>query len=296
VIPFLGEISALSAAMLWSCSSFVFTEATIRIGTIQLNISRMILASILLLLTLYIFSIHFEISNYQLIWLSVSGFIGLVIGDSFLFKSFQIIGPRISMLLMSFNPAIAAIFAYVIIGERLSIFAILGMMITLTGISIVILEKNRNQGKFKITTFGIASGFIAAFGQGFGLVLAKMAYNDGDVHTLVATFVRISSAVIIMLPISLVFRKYKNPFKLFWNDRKSLLLVFIGSIIGPYLGITLSFLAIAYTKVGIASTMMSTMPVIMLPLSKLIYKENLTIKAIAGAFIAVTGVAVLFLA
>ncbi len=177
----------------------------------------------------------------------------------------------------------------------LGLFSILGILTTLIGISIVILDKNNNNAKFKITFYGLLAGLLAAFGQGLGLVLAKLAYNDKEVHTLIATFIRITAAIIIMLPISVALKKYKNPFKLFYNDKKSLLLVFIGSIIGPYLGITLSFLAVIHTKVGIASTLMSTMPLIMLPLSKIIYKEKLSGKAIFGAFIAVLGVAILFL-
>jgi drug/metabolite transporter (DMT)-like permease len=292
---YIGELSALSAALLWSFSSFVFTEATFRIGTIQLNISRMILASLLLLITFPIFGIKFELSNYQILFLSLSGFVGLVIGDSFLFKAFNLIGPRMAMLLMSFNPAIAAITAYFVLNEVLGMWAIIGMIVTLTGITIVVMEKHNTKNKFKITKFGIVCGLLAAFGQGVGLVLAKMAYIDGDVHSLVATFVRITAAVIIMLPFAIIFKKYANPFKLFWNDRKSFGLVALGSVIGPYLGITVSFIAIIYTQIGIASTLMATIPIIMLPLSKIFYKEQLSWKSIIGAFIAVGGVAMLFL-
>ncbi|ROL61593.1 DMT family transporter [Bacteroidetes/Chlorobi group bacterium ChocPot_Mid] len=292
---FIGELSALAAALLWSCSSFVFTAATFRIGTIQLNISRMIIASLLLVITLMILGIRFEISEEQLIYLSLSGFVGLVIGDSFLFKAFNLVGPRISLLLLSFNPAFAAIFAFFLLGEVLSFFAIIGMIITLLGITIVVLEKHSNESKFKVTKFGIFCGFMSAIGQGVGLVLAKMAFQNGDIHYLVATFIRIASAVVIMLPFALLFKKYSNPFKVFSEDKKALGLVSLGAVIGPYLGITLSFIAIIYTHVGIASTLMSTMPIIMLPMSKIIYKEKLSIKAVVGAFIAVTGVAILFL-
>ncbi|MFH1050227.1 MAG: DMT family transporter [bacterium] len=294
---FIGELSALTAALLWSTSSFVFTAATFRIGTIQLNISRMIIAALLLLITFLIFNINFELTLSQLAYLSLSGFVGLVIGDSFLFKAFNLIGPRISLLLLSFNPAFAAIFAFIMLGEVLSFYAIAGMAVTLLGITLVVLDKPKmGNGRFRITKFGILCGFLAAIGQGVGLVLAKMAYSSGEVHSLVATFVRIAAAVIIMLPFAILLKKYKNPFKLFAKDRKSLGLVALGAVIGPYLGITLSFIAIIYTQVGIASTLMSTMPIIMLPMTKIIYKEKLSMNAIIGAFIAVTGVAILFLA
>jgi drug/metabolite transporter (DMT)-like permease len=292
----IGEMAALGAAFLWSTSSFVFTSASLRIGTIQLNISRMVLAAILLMITIWIFDIEYAITSNQVIYLSISGFIGLVIGDTSLFKAFKEIGPRISMLLMSFNPAIAALGAYFLIGETLSLWAVVGIAITLTGIFIVILERpGRVEKKFPITKAGVFFGFIAAAGQGTGLVFAKMAYQEGDVHSLVATLVRIAASVLTMLPMAMILRRYTNPFKVFRKDPKSLGLVAAGSILGPYLGITASFLAIVYTKVGIASTLMATVPIIMLPLSRYIYKETLNWRSVAGAFFAVIGVAILFL-
>jgi drug/metabolite transporter (DMT)-like permease len=39
---------------------------------------------------------------------------------------------------------------------------------------------------------------------------------------------------------------------------------------------------------------MSTMPIIMLPYVRYVYKEHLSWRAIAGAFIAVAGVTILF--
>jgi len=295
-MPFIGELSALAAALLWSFSSFLFTTASIRIGSIQLNISRMILAALLLLITILAFNIDYDITFQQFYLLSISGFIGLVIGDTFLFKSFKEIGPRVSMLIMSSNPAIAAIMAYFVLSEVLSLWSILGIAITISGISLVILDKRaRAENKFPITKMGVIYGLLGAAGQGIGLVFAKMAFVEGDVHSLVATFVRIAAAVIIMLPIAIIFKKYDNPFKLFANDKKALGMVALGSIIGPYLGITFSFLAIIYVQIGIASTIMATTPIIMLPLSWIIYKERLTARAIIGAIIAVFGVSLLFL-
>jgi drug/metabolite transporter (DMT)-like permease len=295
-MPFIGELSALAAALLWSFSSFLFTTASIRIGSIQLNISRMILAAILLVITILIFNIPYDINFKQFYLLSISGFIGLVIGDTFLFKSFKEIGPRVSMLIMSSNPAIAAILAYIILGEVLSLWSIFGIAITISGISLVILDKRAQaENKFPITRIGVFYGLMGAAGQGIGLVFAKMAFIEGDVHSLVATFVRIAAAVVIMLPAALAFKKYDNPFKLFARDKKALGMVALGSIIGPYLGITFSFLAIIYVQIGIASTIMATTPIIMLPLSWLFYKEKLTFRAVIGAIIAVFGVSILFL-
>lgn len=293
---YLGEIAALATAGFWSTSSFLFTAASLRIGTIQLNIDRMVLAGFFILVTMTIADITFALNTEQFLYLTLSGFLGLTLGDTFLFAAFKQIGPRIGILIMSFNPAIATILAWSFLGEDLGMLNVLGISITLSGIALVVLEKPKvDKSKFPITKLGIFYAFMAATGQATGLIFAKQAYNIADIHFMTATFYRIITSIITLLPIGLLMKKYLNPVNLYKNDTRSLKMVSLASIIGPYLGITLSFLAVTNTKVGIASTLMSTMPIIMLPLTYFIYKEKLSAKSVIGAFIAVSGVSLLFL-
>ncbi len=76
----------------------------------------MILASVFLISTIVIMGYSFDLSNSQFTNLVVSGIIGLVIGDSFLFKSYQMIGARISMLLMAISPALSTLLAFIFLG------------------------------------------------------------------------------------------------------------------------------------------------------------------------------------
>lgn len=292
---FLGEASALTCAVLWSFSSFVFTEAAIRIGSLQLNLYRSFLATVFLVITIFMFGLDYQISFEQFIYLGTSGIIGLIIGDTFLFAAFKKIGPRISMLVMSMSPAMSALLAYIVIGEVLSFLGIFGIVVTLAGICIVVMQKPDSNSRFKISKIGVFYSFLAALGQAVGLIFAKLAFDDGEIHSIVATFYRLSVSTVAMLPVMMILKQLRNPITFFMNDKKSLKLVAIGSIIGPYLGITLSILAIVHTKIGIASTLMATVPIIMLPLSRIFHSEKLRISSIIGAFIAVVGCAMLFL-
>lgn len=293
---FIGEIASLLTAVLWSGSSIVFTEATKLIGSIQLNINRLMLAAILLAITIPIAGIPIAIGVTPFLLLVVSGFVGLVFGDGFLFKAFQIIGARVSMLIMAVAPGLTAIFGYFFLGEILSIWGIVGMLVTLIGISIVVLERKEKKIKFRdLNKIGMLYGFLGALGQALGLIFAKSAFNHAEIHPMYATFLRIISAIVILLPIMFLFKKYKNPFQVYAGKKNALLYTLSGSILGPYLGITLSLVAIAYTKIGIAATLMSTVPVLMLPLLKIIYKEKIPLSGFIGAVIAVAGVAILFL-
>jgi drug/metabolite transporter (DMT)-like permease len=291
-----GELIALFTAFLWSGTSIAFTEASRRIGSLQLNVTRMILASVILFFIITIAGFSVDINNGQLYFLIASGFAGLVFGDSFLFKAFQTIGARLGTLLMALVPAFSTILAFIFLNENLSLIIFTGMVITISGIIIVILDRGVNsKAVFQFSKTGLLYGVFGALGQASGLILAKFAFQMGEVNGFVAAFIRLVAAVIIIFPLVILFKRFKNPLTIFKNDLTALRATLTGTILGPVLGISSSLIAISYAKIGIASTLMSTMPIIMLPIVKFYYQETLSWRAIAGAFIAVAGVAILLL-
>ncbi len=293
---FAGELASLLVAVLWTGTSISFSEASIRVGSVHVNITRMLFAWSYLFLTLIIAGISISLSASQIMYLAISGFIGLVFGDTFLFMAYQHIGARLGMLIMSLAPAISALFAYIFLDEKLSLISLTGIAITIAGIAVVVLQREEKPtSKYKISRIGIFYAFLGAVGQGVGLIFAKMAFNIGDINGFVATFYRISVAICIFYPIYVYSTRMPNPFKGFKGNKKALTFTFIGSIIGPYLGITFSMIAISYTKVGIASTIMASVPILMLPFAKYYYKERLSWKSIFGAVLAVGGIALLFI-
>ncbi len=293
---YIGELSAIITAFCWSGSSFAFTTAAQRLGSLQLNINRLMLAIIFLSLTIVIAGISFNISSSQILYLAISGAIGFVFGDSFLFKAYQHIGARLGMLLMSLSPFMSAILAYIFLKENLSIWGIIGIVITIGGVVLVVVERSEvPTSKYKISNIGIFYGLMAALGQAVGLIFAKLAFNLGEINGFLATLVRITSAVGVLFPIMILTRSYKNPLNIFAKDLKALSSTLTGTLLGPYLGVTFSLLAVEHAKVGIAATLMSTVPIIMLPIAKYVYKEDLNWRSIGGAVIAVAGVAILFL-
>lgn len=295
-MPYIGELAALATAVLWSGTSIAFSEASMRVNTIYVNITRMMLAITCLLITMLIFGISVDLSLKQIIYLSISGFIGLVVGDTFLFKAYQNIGARLGMLIMALAPAIAAILAFIFLGEKLSFLGTLGIIITIAGIAIVVFERQEiPSSKYKIDKTGIFYAFMGAVGQAVGLIFAKFALNEGAINSFAANFMRLFASVIILYPLAAMTKRFSKPIKVFLDDKKAFLFTTIGAILGPFFGITLSIVSITYAKIGIASTLMATSPIIMLPMVRYYYKEKLTWISIIGAFIAVSGVALLFL-
>jgi len=295
-MPFVGELCGLLTAVCWSGSSLAFSAATLRVGPIRLNVTRLIFAAALLFVAVVITGGDIHLTSSQLRNLVISGIIGLVIGDTFLFKSYEIIGARMGMLIMSVAPAISALLAYLFLGEILSWIAALGMAVTLLGIALVVLERRETITGARSRHFqGILFGVLAAVGQGAALVMAKMAFNEGPINGFVATFVRIVSSTMVIWPLAWIAGKYENVYSIYEKDRKALSLTLLGAFLGPFLGITLSLISVANTTVGIAATLMATVPILMLPLVKYIQKDHISWRAIIGATIAVAGVAILFM-
>lgn len=295
-MPFLGELSALLTAFCWASGSLVFAAATRRLGSYQVNITRLILASLFLLVLIALLGLDINLSSSQLVYLGISGFIGLTLGDTFLFKAFEEIGARLSMLMMSLAPTISALLAFFVLKETLSIYGIIGIAVTVSGVSIVVLERGaKSETKILPTTAGIIYALLGAIGQGVGLIFAKLAFMESEINGFVATEVRIIFSLIFLIPIAVLTNRFKNPIQIFKEDRKGTGLIALGAILGPFLGISFSLIAIAHTKIGIAATIMATVPIIMLPMVWIVYKEKLSLRAIGGAFVAVSGVAILFI-
>lgn len=295
-MPYIGEISALITAVLWAGTAIAFTEAGKIVGSYVVNITRLLLATLYLIITILLFNLDYNISWNQIYLLGLSGVIGLVFGDGFLFKSFQYIGARLSMLVMTLAPPMAALLAYIYLGEQLSALGIFGIVITISGISIVIFKRSEQPtDDYKKNNIGYLFAFLGAIGQAVNLIFAKEAFEIGEINGFVATFYRMIPSIPLMYLLGFIYRKKRNSIKILKTEPVALKYIIIGSIIGPYLGITFSLIAVAYTFVGIASTLMSTVPIVMLPIIIFYYKEKLSPISIIGAIIAVIGIAVLFL-
>ncbi len=294
---YLGELAALATSLSFSFGSSVFTVAGRRIGSLVVNRTRLIFAVFFLILTHWVMLgtiIPLDIAPERWLWFSLSGVVGLVLGDIFLFQSFVLVGPRIAMLMMSLAPIFAALQAWAFLGESLTSGQILGILLTLAGIMWVVMDGNKKNGNARDYKRGILLGLGAAIGQASGLVLAKKGFG-GDFSPISANLIRMLSATIVLWLITFFQNQVKSTFKTLSKDKRGVSFVLVGAFLGPFLGVTLSLFAIQRIEVGVASTLTSLPPVFLLPISYFVFKERFGWGSIAGTLIAMTGVALLFL-
>jgi len=297
---YIGELAALATALLFAFTSVFFTLAGRQVGSMVVNRARLLVALGFLLLAHLLFRIPLPLhAGYERwFWLGISGIVGLALGDLFLFQAFIMIGPRLSMLLMALAPVLAALLAWLFLGETLSSTQVLGIFITLAGIAWVIAERrNNDQGdghdrRYYLT--GILFGLGAATGQALGLILAKKGLA-GDFPALSATLIRMVAAAATLWIFTFLQRQATITLQRLNEHRQALGLIVFGAFFGPFLGVTFSLISIQHTAVGIASTLIALTPVFLLPISYFLFKERFGWQAIAGTLLAMVGGALLFL-
>ena len=298
-----GELAALLTAFFWTVTAITFEAASHKIGSMVVNILRLIIGFIFLSVFVFFYRGYLfptDATWHNWLWLSLSGLIGFTFGDLCLFRSFVLIGARVSMLMMALAPPMTAFFAWMVLGEKLSLQSWIGMAVTMNGIALVVLRRTNDNEKggllnilkFSYPLWGLLLAFGGALGQAAGLVLSKIGMQGLD--TFASTQIRVMAGTAGFALIYSFMGKWKDVMR-GMVQVKPMVLLSIGAFFGPFLGVSFSLIAIKYADTGIASTIMAIVPVLIIPASMILYKEKITIKEIAGALLAVGGVAIFFL-
>jgi len=292
-----GEFAALLTAFFWTLTALSFEKATKRVGSIPVNIIRLVIGLVFLSTFTLIkrgMLIPLDASSYNWLWLSISGLIGFTFGDLFLFKSYMIIGSRFSMLIMTLVPPITTLIGFFVLGEKLRLLHFFGMTLTFTGIAMAIFNRKEKgeKLKLKLSGRGIVYAFGGAVGQALGLVLSKLGMGDYDAFA--ATQIRIIAGIAGYVLLISLWSRWGSVIKAFY-DREGIKATTTGAFFGPFLGVSFSLVAVRHTEAGIASTIMALVPVFILIPAILIYKQWVTFGEIAGAVLSVGGVALFFM-
>ncbi|MCE1198250.1 MAG: DMT family transporter, partial [Marinilabiliales bacterium] len=181
-----GELSGILTAVCWTVAAMTFSVATRKAGALTVNLFRLIFAMMMYMVWSRLTrGLWFpsDASPDAWKWLSVSGFIGFVLGDYCLFSSYAYQPAKISMLVMSLAPPIATLFGVVLLHETITVQNFLGMALVLSGIAIVILKREEGEklsSKFNYPVKGLLLALGGAAGQGIGAVFSKMGMQDYD--------------------------------------------------------------------------------------------------------------------
>lgn len=305
--PYFGETMALTAAFIFAWTSIFFTTAGQRLGVTTVNLLRLpgaalCLGSMHLILNGTVWPA--QVVWQDQVWIGLSGIIGLAIGDSALFKAFTLVGPRRSMTMMALAPVYTTIIAWSVLGERLNVWGITGIVVIIAGVMTATLGRGSGQGEFgqlprNILRTGIAFALVGSLGQGLGSVLAKMGMTGASgagagVDPLGATLIRLTWATVfywlVVIPRLNVRRTLKG-----LRDPKGVGALAIAILMGPFISVWISLVAIRNTEAGIAQVLLGMVPIFVVVPAWIVYRDRPSPVSLLGILVAVGGGAMLFL-
>ncbi|HWR12167.1 MAG TPA: DMT family transporter [Rectinemataceae bacterium] len=296
----LGALAAFGTAFCWSISAIFFENASKRVGALAVNFWKVFMAFFFLALAgLALNGRPFPLDATPRTWLYLflSGIIGFLVSDYFLFNAYILIGSRITVVFQALTPLFTALFAFIFLGERMKPLRLLGMAIVVCGILMVVTSRQRKQkseGKpFSASKKGYIFAFLSAVFQAAGLIFSKTGL--GDSNAIAGTQIRVLTAIVGFGLQAILTGRARQVFVVTPRESTFLKNIGIGAVFGPFLGVTLSLFALQNTQAGTASTLMALTPVLIIPPSIFILKQKVQALEMAGAAVAVSGAALFFL-
>jgi uncharacterized membrane protein len=296
-----GEAMAILAAWIFAFTSILFTIAGQRLSVTMVNLLRVAGGALCLALTHRMLFGSFwpeGLAFGDQIWIGLSGIVGLAVGDSALFTAFTRIGPRRGMMLMATAPVFTVVTAWFLLAEHLRVRDLLIIALIIGGVLLAVAGRERHTGAWsglssRQLRVGYLLGLVAAAGQGLGSTFVKLGMKGG-VDPLGATLVRMVWAGVALW----VFVAPRRSTAERWHrlaDRRGLLALGGAILLGPFISVWISIIAIKHASTGIAQAFLGTVPIWVILPSWLIYRDRPSVVTLLGVLVAVGGGGLLFL-
>ncbi|GHC46060.1 DMT family transporter [Neogemmobacter tilapiae] len=292
----LHELAALGTATCWATTGLIAAEGIRVLGAFRFNLIRQLFVALLLAAAVTLTDGWSGLTLSQTAILSLSGILGILLGDTLNFAAVARIGPRRTGAIFALNAPMAAILGWAFLGEKLPLQASLGIAVTALGVAVAILGRPRaNAHRLEAMNgtllTGLALGLGAALGQAAGTLIARPVMTTG-MDPYLASLFRVGASGALMAVLTATPFAPKPPLPM---TRAALGFTLLTAFIGLGLGMTLFLYALKGSQTGIIATLSATSPVIILPLLWLRTGQRPTATSALGGALAVAGLALIFL-
>jgi len=288
-----GCAAALGSAAAWALGSILFRRIGEEASPLGMNLGKGLLGLLLLGGALLVTGWQ-PMDGRTVASLAVSGVVGIALGDTFFFMALVRLAPRLTLLLGTVGQVITVIMAMLFLGERPAPLCWAGIPLVLGGVAWVLAEQLpiEDRAGRRVRLAGIGWGLGASLCISAGFILAKVGL--AEVSALQGTFWRFAFGMAGLATFGWVrgdLGAWLRPFA-----RPALLRRILGAVaVVTFGGFWLTMVGFKYAPASIATVLMSTEPLFVLPLARLMLSERVTPRAVAGAALAVTGVVAILL-
>ncbi len=296
-----GQLLALTTALCWTQNSLTYSHVGKKLSSATTAHVRLWFALPLMILAHLLFNgtpFPQDLQIRELTFLTVSGALGFFAADMFIFSAFVSLGARFTMVIMTLNPLFSALFAWVAEGETLTFLQLLGMGITISGVIWVVLAEGKTKEKqgTRHHTKGLLMAFLGALTQAASVVLAKSGMSVG-LDPVGSNLIRLTAGFVTIVLYRMITGKFTSDMKHIREpkERSLILLIIAAALVGPVIGMIANLKALTLAPVGVVITLSQMAPVILIPVEKWVFRQQLAPGAVGGTVVAVAGTVLLFL-
>lgn len=284
----MGEVFALTTALIWAFAVILLKKSGERISPFVLNYFRVCVSGSLFIVTLVAGRVQLfgraPLGDYLI--LVLSGVIAIAVSDTFFHRCLNMAGAGIMAIVDCLYSPLVTVMAFLLIGELIGPWDIAGMGFIITGVFIAAGHRPPPGTPRRRIVIGIGWGVLAMLTLSFGIVIAKPVLTRHSV--LWATAVRQLGALAAMTPVAFLTRR-RAVLEALRPSRHWKFMV-PAAVLGSFLALLFWIAGMKYTQVGSAAILNQTSTIHILVLASLFLGEPFTRRKAAAIALAVTGI------
>ncbi len=288
-LPHLGEILALSTALIWAISVILFKKSGETVHPIALNLFKNVLAALLIVPTLWIAEggLDFPFGREELTLLLISGALGIGIADTLFFMSLNRLGAALSSIVDCLYSPLVIMAAMIWLGERLSLWQLIGVGLIIAAVFEATHTRHADHTTRRGRWWGVAWGVLAMAFMAVGIVMAKPVLEVSSLWWVM--LIRLLGGI-ATLGVILLFNRARVAILQSLLIRSGWGYLLSGSFTGAYLALITWLAGMKYTQASQASALNQTSNIFVFILAAVFLKERMTTQRIIGIALAIVGV------
>jgi len=285
-----GLALGLASAVVWATTGLAVRAISSSLNAVAYNAFRLVVAGIFFLVLLPFFGgvdAIVQMGASSLAALAASTILGILIGDSLYFWSLAQIGAARAMPISGVYPLFTWAIAVPLLGEPITPQAIFGTALVLMGLYLLTPKQDEHgAGDARTLRLGVFAAIGASMFWAVSTTLMKMGMAN-DANVIVVNAFRMPLAAIGLL-IAVQFKQGMRAWQGYHRGNFFNLIVL--ALFSSGLGGILWTLTVQYVGAARAALLVTSAPLIGVPLSAVFLRERVTRQTLIGTFLSVVGV------
>lgn len=276
--------------MVWAFAVILFKKSGESVHPIGLNLFKDLFALVLFLPTMWLFgeTLWRDAPAWEYALLLASGALGIGLGDTFFFKSLNLLGAGLTAIVdCLYSPFIIGL-SLLFLGERLSVLQGIGAALVVAAVLAASLQWGVGLISRRDLALGILYGVLGLATMAVGIVMIKPLLERSPL--LWATEVRVAGGAAALAVILLFHRRRRAIVSsVVSTSKRGWGYMLGGSFTGAYLSMALWLAGMKYTHASVASALNQTANVFIFIFAALLLREPISRRRTLGIVLGFAG-------